>query len=264
MSLFFREMKASRKSLLFWSIGIIFLVVSGMNKYDAYAKSGQSLNDLMGSMPKSLQVLFGMNSMDMSTVLGYYGVLFFYIVLMATIHAAMLGSNIISKEERDKTSEFLMTKPISRTNIISLKLLAAVVQVIIFNIVTFVSSVMVVQYYGKESFSKEMTMLMIALCILQLLFLAVGVVVAAMSKNPKRATNFSTILLLITFLLSMIIDMSEKMEALKYLTPFQYFPTKDLIEGSGFDPVFVVLAILLIIGLMLMTYVYYPKRDLRV
>ena len=35
---------------------------------------------------------------------------FFILLLMATIHAAMLGATIIAKEERDKTSEFLFVK----------------------------------------------------------------------------------------------------------------------------------------------------------
>ena len=44
---------------------------------------------------------------------------------MATVHAAMLGADIISKEERDKTAEFLFVKPISRNKIIISKLLGS-------------------------------------------------------------------------------------------------------------------------------------------
>ncbi|WP_318505648.1 hypothetical protein [Bacillus sp. T3] len=37
MNLFWREMKAHRKSLILWSIGMILMVYSGMGKYEAYS-----------------------------------------------------------------------------------------------------------------------------------------------------------------------------------------------------------------------------------
>ena len=52
----------------------------------------------------------GFSDVDVSKISGYYSILFVYILLMATIHAAMLGADIIAKEERDKTSEFLFVK----------------------------------------------------------------------------------------------------------------------------------------------------------
>ena len=58
---------------------------------------------------------------------------------MATIHAAMLGATIIAKEERDKTSEFLFAKPVLRSTIITAKLLAAFVNIVVFNLITFIS-----------------------------------------------------------------------------------------------------------------------------
>ena len=53
----------------------------------------------MADMPKSLQAIMGTNSLDLSSVIGYYGLLYLYLVVMAGIHASMLGANIISKEE---------------------------------------------------------------------------------------------------------------------------------------------------------------------
>ena len=58
---------------------------------------------------------------------------------MATIHAAMLGATIIAKEERDKTAEFLFVKPVSRSKIISFKLLVALVNIVILTIVAAIS-----------------------------------------------------------------------------------------------------------------------------
>ena len=130
MNIFIVEMKAYRKALIIWVFGIIFMVVAGMGKYVALSNSSQSINDLFAQMPKSMQTLFGISSFDLSKASGYYGMLFLYLALMATIHAAMLGANIISKEERDKTAEFLLSKPISRNKIITAKLAAAIMNIL--------------------------------------------------------------------------------------------------------------------------------------
>ncbi|MFA5881807.1 MAG: ABC transporter permease subunit, partial [Eubacteriales bacterium] len=77
--------------------------------------------------------------------------LFLYLVVMATIHAAMLGANIIAKEERDKTAEFLLAKPVSRNEIITVKLGAGLTNILIFNAVTLLSSLVIVGHYsGSE------------------------------------------------------------------------------------------------------------------
>lgn len=265
MNIFIRELKANRKSLIIWCIGVVFMVGSGMGKYAGLSASGQSVNDLWAQMPKSLQVILGIGIFDLSTAIGYYGVLFLYLVVMATIHAVMLGSNIVAKEERDKTAEFLFVKPASRNRIITSKLLASIVNILIFNIVTLVSSIIMVEKYSKgEAVRAEILILMVGMFILQLIFLFIGTAVAALSKNPKAATSLSTGLLLITFILSVAIDMNSKIENLKYLTPFKYYEAKNLMFGGGFDVIFVILSVLIITALFTATYVFYKKRDLHV
>lgn len=265
MNVFIREMKANRKSLIIWCISMLLLIASSMGKYVGLSASGQSINDLMAQMPKSLQAIIGTGTFDLSKASGYYGLLFLYLVLMATIHATMLGANIISKEERDKTAEFLFVKPISRNKIITSKLLAALVNILIFNIVTLVSSIVMVEKYSKgEAISAEIVILMIGLFILQLIFLFIGTGIAAVSKNPKTATSLSTGILLITFMLSVAIDMNSRIENLKYLTPFKYYEAKNLMHQRGFDAVYAILSAVIIAVLFSTTYVFYKKRDLKV
>ncbi|GAA3321376.1 hypothetical protein GCM10020331_036940 [Ectobacillus funiculus] len=57
-----REMRATRKSLIIWSISMIVMVAGGMNKYEAISASGQSMNELVSQMPKSLQTIMGMGA----------------------------------------------------------------------------------------------------------------------------------------------------------------------------------------------------------
>lgn len=265
MNVFLREMKASRKALIIWSIGVILMIASSMGKYAGLSASGQSINDLMAQMPQSLKAIMGMGTFDLTTATGYYGVLFIYLAMMATVHATMLGATIISKEERDKTTEFLFLKPISRSKIITSKVLASLVNVLIFNIVTFVSSILLVQKYSKgEAVIGDITRLMLGMFILQLIFLFIGTAIAAISKHPKTAPSLATGILLLTFMLSIAIDLNSRLENLKYLTPFKYFDAKNLMHARGFEPVYLILSIVIIAVLFRATYVFYNSRDLNV
>jgi ABC-2 type transport system permease protein len=257
-------MKAHRRSLIIWCIGMSALIAAGMSEFGAFTSSGQSMNDLMESMPKAMKSFMGGGGLDLSTAIGYYGLLFLYIILMATIHAVMLGAAILSKEERDKTVEFLYVKPVKRRKVVAVKLLAALTNVLILTLVTWGVSIMIVGHYGEvENATGSIGTLMMGMLVLQLLFLVTGTAVASVSKRPGKASVMATGILLAAFILSFAIDLSEKLEGLKYLTPFKYFEAKNLLDG-GFEPIYVILTILLIAVFGTATFWFYGKRDLKV
>ncbi|TWD99568.1 ABC-2 type transport system permease protein [Neobacillus bataviensis] len=265
MNIFLKELKSHRKSLIFWSIGVFLMVLSGMNKYANLYSTEQSMNDVMKDMPKSLQVIMGVGSLDLSKASGYYGMLFVYLLLMATIHAAMLGAGIIAKEERDKTSEFLFVKPVSRAAVITAKLGAALFNIVVFNLVTLVSSLALVAKYSKgEDVNGDITILMAGMLILQILFMVMGSAISALKKKSKKATSLSAGVMLLTFILSVAIDLNEGIKNLKYLSPFKYFEAKNVMYGGGVEPVFVVLSFFLIVAFTSVTYIFYKKRDLNI
>lgn len=265
MNIFLREMSAYRKSLIIWCIGVIFLIGSGMAKFEGMASSGQSMNDIMTAMPKSLQAIMGIGTLDVSKVSGYFGVLYIYLLLMATIHAAMLGATIIAKEERDKTVEFLFVKPVSRSKIISYKLLVASVNIVVFNIVAAGASIYLVgQYNEGESVTGDIINAMLGMLLLQVLFLLIGSAIAAVSKKPKLAVSLSTGILLVTYIVSIAIELNEKLAFMKYFTPFKYFEAKVVMNGEGLDTFFVLLSLSMIVVLLMITFVFYRKRDLNV
>jgi len=265
VNIYFKELKSNRKSIIIWSICVFLMVASGMAKFDAYSKSGQNMTELLKDMPKSLRAVFGFNELDLSKVSGYFGVLFIYLLLMATIHATMLGATVIAKEERDKTYEFLFTKPVSRSIIVTAKLLAAITNIIIFNLVTMASSMMLLAKYSHgEAVNDEIARLMAAMFILQLLFMVIGSALAAVKKKSKKAASLATGILVFTYFLSVAIDLNDRLTGLKYFTPFKYFEAKNVMYGGGFAAVYVVISVVLIAALTTVTYVFYKNRDLNV
>src|SRR5512137_1906663 len=105
MNIFFRELKANFKSLIIWSVIIILFTVVGAAKFSAYANNPDMLK-VLDAFPKVAQDVLELRAFNLTTVTGFYGIMAVYFGLMGAIAAGLWGTDIISKEERDKTVEF--------------------------------------------------------------------------------------------------------------------------------------------------------------
>lgn len=263
MNIFFRELKANRKALIIWSICMFLGVLSGMAKYTAYS-SGANI-DVFQKMPYTLKALLGIGSLDVTKMSGFFAMLFPYLALATGIHAALLGSNIIAKEERDKTTEFLMVKPVSRKDIMTSKLLAALVNVVIVNLVTLVSSIVMVDAYNKgKDITGEVVMFLLSMFIIQLIFLSLGTLLSAFMKKPKASSSAATGILFGAYIISKITDLTDHVNVINVFSPFKYFDYKNIINGNGLNIGNIILSILLVAVFSVSTYFFYMKRDLNV
>ncbi len=264
MNIFIRELKAHRKALIIWSVCMALLILSGMGKYTAYSAGGTDV-DVFSELPKSLKAALGMGTLDVTTMSGYFAMLFIYIELITAIHAVILGNGIIAKEEQDKTAEFLMTKPVSRRTVITSKLQAALVNVIIINLVTLLSSLPMVSAYNKGAdISGEIISFMLSMLFVQLIFMALGAMLASVIKQPKASGSVGTGILVAGYVIARVTDFTDKAKILNILSPFKYFDLSRIVAGDGLNPVIILLSLLLTAALAAGSYFCYIRRDLKV
>ncbi len=265
MNVFWREVKYYKKSLLFWSLGMALLIWSSMVKYATFQTAGQSVTDLISQFPQSIQTIFGLTGFDLTKASGFYGVMYMYIALMATIHAVMLGAGIMSKEERDRTSEFIFAKPITRNKVITAKIAAGLIGLIVFNIVTLLSSILFINMYSHNfDFINDLYLLIIGLFFMQLIFFFVGTATAAVSNKPKLSASIASAMLLVAFILTYLINFNKDLDYLKYLTPFKYFDAKDILANGNLNIIYIILSLVIVTASVIITYISYSRRDLEV
>lgn len=264
MNLFIRELKANRKSLIIWCVCMALGILSGMGKYTAYS-SGAAGSQAIADLPHTLRVLLGMGSFDVTTMSGFFAFLFLYIEIAAGIHAVLLGSTIISKEERDKTAEFLMTRPISRSAVFSAKLGAALVQGIILNAVSLLASLWIVPVYNKGAdISGEIAVFHASMLLVQLVFLTLGALLSTALRNAKTAGSVSSGVLLVTLVLAEFTEFNPDLPFLKALSPFKFFNYAEIAEGAGLQLGVALICLLLSAAFALSAVRFYRKRDLGV
>ena len=262
MNLFLKELKFNRKALIIWSAALIVLVYACIIKFDTINKMGSSVMDVFNGLPKIAKAIFGIANYDIMTIGGYFCMTCYYVVIVLAIHAIMLGSGILSKEQKDRTSEFLMAKPISRNKVITMKLLACMVNILVVNVLSTITFIALMSQYGNMTGQIIATMAVTLL--LQVLFLCVGLLVSVLRKKEKGAGGTAALVVFIMFFIGLFIDMTDNIDFLKVLTPFKYFQAQDLVFGTGFQGIYFILSAVIIVGALIITYVEYNRRDLTV
>lgn len=262
MNIFIRELKANLKSLLIWSGIIALLIMMAVTKFSAFAGDPEMLS-MLDSMPPALMDALSMRAFNLTTLSGFYGIMFIYFGLMAAIAAAMWGSDIISKEERDKTVEFSLVLPVSRSRVVTAKALAALVNCILFVLITWgISLVAVRSYNPDQAFFDFLALEMQAMFLIELIFLAIGLLLGCAMKHYKRAGSTAIAIILGTYFMSILAVMDERLDFLKYFTPFKYFDAGELFRTGQMDGTYLLLSAAIIVLSVTAAYWAYNKRDL--
>ncbi len=265
MNILIRELQANLKSLTIWSTGMIFLIYAGMIKYSGFAGAGESVNELFNQFPSAVKSILGLGNLDISSIAGFYAVFYLYFMLLAGLHAVMLGAEIISKEEHDKTADFLFVKPVLRSKIVTYKLTAVLFNILVLNLTTLIASLVFVDMFNTgKAIDNIIFQLMLALFIIQLIFAAMGAGIAAVTKNIKKATSLSAAILMTAFIISVAIDLYKKIDFLTYVTPFKYFPAADIVMTSSYKTSSLIISFILITFFTFITYLFMDKRDIQI
>jgi ABC-2 type transport system permease protein len=262
MNIFLRELRANLKSLIIWSVIIVLFNYVGFAKFSAYYNNPEMLA-VLDAMPPAMLAAFSMSAFNLTTVTGFYGIMITYFGLMLGIAAAMWGSDIITKEERDRTVEFALTLPVTRARVVTAKILAALVNCLVLLLViwgiTYVSSQ---QYAPDSDYYKFMNLSMAAYLLIELIFLALGIFLGCAMKRYKRAGSLAVTIILATYFASVLAGMSKDMEWLKYFSPFKYFDAAQMLRDGSLDVLYVLLSLAIVAVFIAAGYVVYKKRDL--
>ena len=135
MTLVKHELRQGKASFLVWTASIGFLLAICIFLFPEMKGQMEGINDMFASMGSFTQA-FGMDRLNFGTLIGFYAVECGNILgLGGAFYASVCAVGILSKEEKDKTAEFLLTHPVSRKRVMSEKLIAVLIQITAMNII---------------------------------------------------------------------------------------------------------------------------------
>ena len=162
MTLVKHELKQGKISFLIWTASIGFLLAICIFLFPEMKGQMDSVNDMFASMG-SFTEAFGMDRLNFGTLIGFYAVECGNVLgLGGAFFAALCAVGILSKEEKDKTAEFLLTHPVSRKRIITEKLIAVLLQITAMNLNIYALAVGAIAAVCEEIPWKEISLMHLA------------------------------------------------------------------------------------------------------
>ena len=263
MNIFQQEFKMHVRSVITWSLGLTALIFLFVSLFSAFAENAALLNEMMANFPEQLLTAFGMTGLDLATIMGYFSLAFLFVQIFLALQAANYGFSLVSVEEREWTADFLLTKPVGRTRILTSKLLAALSALAITDVVAWASSFVSVSVWAGDAAYDTTTFLLLMASIVpfQLFFLAVGLVVSLLVKRIRSVTPYAMALGFGMYVLSVFGDMLGE-SSLEKITPFKHFEPNYIIQNGAYDLPLVLISVVVIVLSVVGSYLLYARRDI--
>jgi ABC-2 type transport system permease protein len=261
MNIFFHELKAYRKSTMIWTCSLMGIVIFFLLMFPSISRDYLEFSKVLEGYPEGVRKALGLELESFGTILGFYSYIFLYITLCGSIQAMILGTSIVSKEMREKTTDFLLTKPVTRTKVLTSKLLAGVTSLVITNVFYFATVYIMAGQVTEAAFSSKLLFLVsITLFFLQLIFLTVGILISVIFSKLKAVLSVSLGTVFAFFVIGMVVS-SDSSQAKRYLSPFKYFDPKYIIAHSKFEFAYLFVTVGIILVSIIVSYFIYTKKD---
>ena len=260
MTLVKHELRQGKASFWIWTASVGFLFATCIFLFPEMKGQMDSVSDMFASMG-SFTEAFGMDRLNFGTLIGFYAVECGNVLgLGGAFYASLCAVGILSKEEKDKTAEFLLTHPVSRKRIVTEKLIAVLIQLTAMNIIIYALALGSMTAIGETIPLKEISLLHLAYYLLQLELAGICFGVSAFLRKGSAGAGLGIAAMM--YFLNLIANIADSSEFLKYITPFGYCEGADIVSNGSLDSALVAVGTVLGIGGIIIAYLKYTKKDI--
>ena len=263
MNVFLRELKAYRKSTIIWIASLSAILVVFMALYPAFTGDIAAAKQVLSQLPAAVRTAFNISLASFFTIYGFYGYLLSFAVLAGAIQAMNIGTGVISKEVSGKTADFLLSKPITRARVVTAKLLAAFVVIVITNVAFSAVSYLAALAVAKDPFAaRPLLLLASTMFLVQLVFVALGALFSVLIPKVKSVVSVS---LPTVFTLYIIGTLGEVLgnDSVRYISPFKFYDPSYIINHVGLEGRFLGVEAAIIVVAIAASYLIYVRKDVR-
>jgi ABC-2 type transport system permease protein len=257
------EFRTHLKSVLTWSMAVTGILFVYFSFFSLFADQAALMNQMLDNFPQEFRAAFGLDNMNLADVLGYFSFIFLFVQLCLAIQAGNYGFGLVSIEESELTADFLLSKPVSRVQVLTSKLLAALTGLTITNLVVWAGSFLAISLFRgeREYEARVLVLLLISIAIFQLFFLSVGLVISLLVKRVRNVTPYALGLGFGTYVLGAFSGMLGDVK-LELITPFKHFDAAYIVKQGAYDTPLVLLNVVVSLLALGLSYWLYIRRDI--
>ena len=257
------DLRNNRRQLIGWCVAIFSI----MFMYMILFPSMQDMAKIkMEAMPKEFLQFFDMQSMDdISNFMGYFGMVFNIVLVAMSIFAASFSANIIYREEKTKTIEFLYSLEVSRTEIYISKLITAFIACLAVLISAAASTIICGYANGGDTFIIGDLLRIIKVsgfCVF--FFMAVSLMLAGITSKVGIA-GIGSMVVLFSYVLGYLSKLLDtKATWLAYFSPFQLFSPQNAVSLETHTIIELVVYVGLALVFLIAGGLVYKRRDFNI
>lgn len=260
MTIIRHELKQNIISLIIWTLGIGFLLAVCILIFPDMKTEAGDISSLFSSMGGFTEA-FGMDKVSFGTLTGFYAIECGNILgLGGAFFASLTAVSILAKEENGHTAEFLFTHPVRRIQIVTEKLIAVFLQIILLSLTVFVLAVCCIAFIGETVPWEELILLHLAYFLLQAELAGICFGISAFLRRGSIGIGLG--LAVTMYFLNLIANLSDQWEFLKYVTPFGYAEGTDIVTELCLDTRLVLIGMVLMAAGAAGGYVKYCHKDI--
>lgn len=261
MTLIRHELKQGRTAFFIWTISIGFLLGTCVCLFPEMKGEMEGVSDVFASMG-SFTEAFGMDRLNFGTLIGFYAIECGNVLgLGGAFYASLCAVGMLSKEEKDKTAEFLLTHPVKRSRMITEKLIAVTIQITVMNLIIYILSVSAMAAIGEDIPWKELNLLHVAYYLLQMELAGICFGISAFMKRGSLGVGLG--IAVVMYCLNLLANIAEVAEFLKYITPFAYCEGADIVTNGTLDGTLVGIGMIFGVVGVIAAYLQYTKKDIQ-
>ncbi len=251
------------RSVVAWSAGVTAVLLLYMSLFPSFAQQAQLLEETLRHMPPALLKAFAVTEVDLSTVLGYYSFLFVIVQLILAVQAAGYGFGLLALEESQMTADFLLTRPVTRSQVLSGKLLAAMTALLVTTVITWVDTWLLLALFraGRSYNGHTLWLLLLSLPLLQGVFLGLGVLFSLIAGRIRNTMPYALALGFGAYVLNTLGDLAG-VTVLERLTPFRHVYPTYIVRHDAYNVPLVLLSLGYMVVALAASYHLYSRRDI--
>ncbi len=257
-----QEFRFRLKSALIWAAAVVAVIFTYLAFYPPLADEAALLNQAMANFPPAFLQAFGMQHMDWGSIMGFYSFVFLFVQALLAVQASLAGFGLISTDETESIADFLLTRPVTRSQVLASKLLAAFFALTITNAAVWAGSLMALNLFqaGRGYDARAVFLLLGSIVIFQLFFLSVGLFLSLMVR-VRSVLSFAMGLALGMYALGALSGILGDVK-LGWLSPFAHFEPNRIIETGAYDLPLVMISVAVILLALAGSFWRYRRRDI--
>lgn len=261
MTLCKKELRQGLLPLWIWTGATALMLLVCVLLFPEMREEMDEVSQIFANMG-GFSAAFGMDRVSFGELMGFYGVECGNILgIGGGFFAAYVGITLLSKEEKDRTAEFLLTHPISRNYVVAQKLLAGLIQVILLNVIVFAVSGLSILLIGEQASWNLLGLLHLAYLLMQIEVFCLTFAVSAFLSRGSVGIGLG--IAAVFYFLNIIRNLTEQAGFLRYLTPYAYAEAADIISEEQLSLELILLGILVSIVAVVISFLRYGRKDVR-